>query len=260
MPVDHDPQSTPADDIGARLRAAREARQISLRQISAKTKISINMLESIEENDVARLPGGVFTRAFVRTYAHEVGLDPEQTERDYIAHLSDCGVADVPLAVLQLRDARIFLSRQRMTGAVLTLALASLTVAALLLYLDYRTAVAPEIESEVSTPLAPVRAELPPLPVPAEASIAERQLDIVVRPAGDCFVSLTIDGELAFSRLMHEGERESYTADEEIIIDIGDAATFGFELNERQGRSLGESGEAVTARITHENYHSYIAP
>lgn len=260
MPEDHDPPSIPSDDVGARLRGAREARRISLRQIAATTKISVSMLESIEANDGDRLPGGIFTRAFVRTYAREVGLDPEQTQRDYLARLSDCGTADTPLAEHHLRDAHVFLSRQRMTGAVFTLALASVTIAALLLYLQNRVAGTPEIEAEVSTPLLPVRAELPPLPVPVEGSVAERQLEIVVRPVADCFVSLTIDGELAFSRMMQAGEHESYAAAEEILIDIGDAAAFGFDLNERAGRTLGESGEAVTARITHENYHSYIAP
>ena len=32
-----------------------------------------------------RLPGGIFSRAFVRSYAIEVGLDPEATIQDFIA-------------------------------------------------------------------------------------------------------------------------------------------------------------------------------
>ena len=70
-------------DVGARLRVAREDRQISLREIAATTKISVSALEALEENDIEQLPGGIFTRAFVRAYAAEVGLDPEETMRDF---------------------------------------------------------------------------------------------------------------------------------------------------------------------------------
>src|SRR5919199_648456 len=71
-------------DLGSRLRAARERRGLSLRQISSATKISISALEALERNDVSRLPGGIFSRAFVRSYAIEVGLDPDATLREFV--------------------------------------------------------------------------------------------------------------------------------------------------------------------------------
>ena len=83
---------------------------------------------------------------------------------------------------------------------------------------------------------------------------------MVLQPSsGGCF-ELTIDGDLIFSRVMRGGEQESYEAESEIVLNIGDAGTFGFALNARDGRSLGGAGEVVTARITHQNYRSYIVP
>jgi cytoskeleton protein RodZ len=76
-------------DFGARLRAAREARGLSLRAIATATKISALALEALERNDIGRLPGGLFSRAFVRAYAKEVGLDPDATVREFIAQFSD---------------------------------------------------------------------------------------------------------------------------------------------------------------------------
>src|SRR5918996_1419911 len=72
-------------DFGGRLREARERRGISLRQIANATKISVSALEALERNDISRLPGGIFSRAFVRSYAIEVGLDPDETIQDFIA-------------------------------------------------------------------------------------------------------------------------------------------------------------------------------
>src|SRR5919198_4744253 len=72
-------------DFGRKLREARERRGISLRQIANATKISVSVLEALERNDISRLPGGIFGRAFVRSYAIEVGLDPERTIQEFIA-------------------------------------------------------------------------------------------------------------------------------------------------------------------------------
>src|SRR5436305_8553409 len=75
----------PSGDLGGRLRAARERRGLSLRQIASATKISVGALEALERNDLARLPGGIFSRAFVRSYASEVGLDPDDAIEDFLA-------------------------------------------------------------------------------------------------------------------------------------------------------------------------------
>jgi cytoskeletal protein RodZ len=72
-------------DFGARIRQAREQRGISLREIAETTKISVSVLEALERNDISRLPGGIFSRGFVRSYAVEIGVDPEQTVRDFMA-------------------------------------------------------------------------------------------------------------------------------------------------------------------------------
>ena len=72
-------------DFGSRMRHAREQRGVSLRQIADSTKISVSQLEALERNDISRLPGGIFSRAFVRSYAAEIGVDPEQTVRDFLS-------------------------------------------------------------------------------------------------------------------------------------------------------------------------------
>jgi cytoskeletal protein RodZ len=75
----------PVTDFGQRLRRARESRGISLRQVANVTRITVRALEAVERNDLSRLPGGIFTRSFVRAYAAEVGLDPEGTLREFLA-------------------------------------------------------------------------------------------------------------------------------------------------------------------------------
>jgi cytoskeleton protein RodZ len=85
MPLHMTPQNTSENDFGCRMRHIREERGVSLRQIAQTTKLSVSALEALERNDISRLPGGIFSRAFVRSYAAEIGVDPEQTVRDFLS-------------------------------------------------------------------------------------------------------------------------------------------------------------------------------
>lgn len=71
-------------DFGGRMRRLREERGVALRTIADITKISVLTLEALERNDIRRLPGGIFSRAVVRAYAHEVGADPETAVQEFI--------------------------------------------------------------------------------------------------------------------------------------------------------------------------------
>lgn len=69
--------------LGAYLRRERERRGLALRTISESTKVSVPLLEGLEADDISRWPGGIFRRAFVRSYAQCVGLDPDDVVRRF---------------------------------------------------------------------------------------------------------------------------------------------------------------------------------
>lgn len=64
--------------IGEILRRARMRRGWDLERVSRETKISARLLEAIEEEQFDRLPGGIFTRNFIRQYAHALDLDDQE--------------------------------------------------------------------------------------------------------------------------------------------------------------------------------------
>ena len=81
-------------EFGMKMKHLREERGVSLRQIADATKFSVGALEALERSDISRLPGGIFSRAFVRAYATEVGLDPEQAVRDFLVQFPRDSVTD----------------------------------------------------------------------------------------------------------------------------------------------------------------------
>ena len=70
--------------LGQQLRRAREARGVSLRDISEQTRITMRHLEAIESSDYKHLPGGIFNRSFIKAYAKLIDF-PEQRALDLYA-------------------------------------------------------------------------------------------------------------------------------------------------------------------------------
>jgi cytoskeletal protein RodZ len=65
------------DNLGSYLRSERETRSIALGDVSRTTKIPVRSLERLEDGDYEGLPGEVFVRGFIKSYARCVGIDDE---------------------------------------------------------------------------------------------------------------------------------------------------------------------------------------
>ncbi|MFC0471989.1 RodZ domain-containing protein [Halalkalibacter kiskunsagensis] len=64
-------------ELGQHLKEQREQKQLSLEDLQRTTKIQKRYLIAIEEGRFDALPGIFYARAFVKTYAEAIGLDPD---------------------------------------------------------------------------------------------------------------------------------------------------------------------------------------
>ncbi len=71
------------ESLGEKLRQAREGRGISISEVAEQTRISPLYLESIENDDYRPLPGGIFNKGFVKSFAKYVGIDENEAMEDY---------------------------------------------------------------------------------------------------------------------------------------------------------------------------------
>lgn len=71
------------DAFGANLRRIRVQRGISIYEIVTATNVSAALWEGLEANDLKRWPTGIYARAYVRSYAKVIGVDPETTVDDF---------------------------------------------------------------------------------------------------------------------------------------------------------------------------------
>jgi cytoskeleton protein RodZ len=276
-------------DFGATLREARARRGVSLRQIANATKISVSVLEALERNDISRLPGGIFGRAFVRSYAIEVGLDPEEAIQDFIAQFPRDSVTVGHPTSEQNEDNEVLESDRRMAGTFLSLLAISIPIAGAVLYFSTagRRASIPAAPMAVEAAPAPttaptagpapipealaLAAEPPPaasapataapappaLPVPPAAPDGDRLL-IALSVKRPCWVSATVDGQKAIERLLQVGEEQTVEVRREMVLTAGDASAITMTLNGADAKPLGRTGEVVTARLNRTNFKEFL--
>ena len=76
------------DYRGKTLKEIREKLGIDLQTVSTETRITVKILESIEEEVSEKLPPRVYLKGFLRGYAQSLGLDPAKVIEGYLRFLN----------------------------------------------------------------------------------------------------------------------------------------------------------------------------
>src|SRR5262249_7898023 len=82
----------------------------------------------------SRLPGGIFSRAFVRAYAHEVGLDPEETVEEFVAQFPHDSVIAGHSVADPIEDNVALESDRRVASTVLWMIVIAIPLAGFVMY------------------------------------------------------------------------------------------------------------------------------
>ena len=263
-------------NVAERLREAREREGLSIREISARTKIRPAALEALEHGQFDRLPGDFYTRTFLKAYAREVRLPEEEILRDFDGTLAPAEPEPVPVAIpvpapaaapapllmrpadkppqpvvrQAARPATVLRWPSRFnTPVVLGLAVALLVTVVTL---------SPTDSSRSAAPATPGVAEAAPATVGTSGRVAPPdKLVIEIRPTSPIWVAATADGNSAIYRLLKPGEHVVVEAQKELSFRIGNAAAFEYSINGVPGKPLGGADEVREFEITRDNFQTY---
>jgi cytoskeletal protein RodZ len=231
----------------------------------------------------------------VRSYAIEVGLDPETTIQDFIAQFpSDSVTAGHPTTV-QAEDHEAHESDRRMASTFVRLIAISVPIAAAVVYFTISgrrtgnsdvalevpsaageasappaTMTRPGADTPPATPSAPetsappaaaaiAPAAAPPItPDGAAAPPADDRLTVGLSVTRPCWVTATVDGQRTINRLLQPGERNTIEVGKELVLAAGDASALTLTLNGAEAKPIGKTGEVVTLRLTPANFKGYL--
>lgn len=261
-------------NVGARLQQARVQGEVSLQELSARTKIREVLLVAIERGDFERLPRGLLARGFIRAYAREVGLDPELVVRQFVDEFEPASPisAPIPLPPAESVDAEQRQPRRRGRWNPLWAVSLIVGVATLVAYFGNlspvrnrsmpggaATAGSEEGRRATDVALESLDLETQTDPDPDVAAAVEEvyPLTIEINPARVVWVQAVADGKRVLYELVDSDQPRVIKARQEVVLRIGDAEAFRYTVNGMRGRPVGGPGEVRDVRISRDNYTAF---
>jgi cytoskeleton protein RodZ len=249
---------TEPTSTGALLRSARRKRRVSVERAAEETKIRADFLMKMESDEFDFL-APAYVRGFLRAYARFLGLDPvpllDEFDRNY-------GTSRADTAAIVAIDRRVRRApkqpRKRLGGwgVAATLASAALLFLGVLGLLQGPTEggapTGPTSRRAEQTPDAraqgenrPDRKASPrPSPSPTDTALAlEEGIDLKVVAANDrCWMQAYVDGTETPQLILELGQSQTYHAEKDITLLLGNARGVELVVN---GRNIGSPGGIV---------------
>jgi cytoskeletal protein RodZ len=205
----------PRIGVGPALRRAREVRGASLEEAARDTRLRVDQLDALEREDFDLLPGDVYVRASLRTYASYLGLDADKVAGAYAQTAEETEILPPPAGLGRV-ERMIAASRIRDNQRFLLVAAISVLLILLAFGLLSRGAAAP--------PPAVIPAETAS-PVPEDPAIRA-----VLVASADATIDAVADGNETTYHL-RSGETVTLVALEDLRFRVDDAGRVDVSLN-----------------------------
>lgn len=223
------PTQAPEIGLGRALRKARERQGLTLDDASRGIRLRAEYLDALEREAWDELPGDVYTRSFLRSYATFVRIDPDKAIAVFERAMGRRAAAPAPVervpAVAASEDEALPDMRRHfpwpMAAAMAVIVLLSAAAIGIL----SRSASTPE-PAEVSP--AP---NLPVLP---------KTVDVSMIALRDVEIRVTVDGVLKYEGPLLEDEARQFQGQREVGVWLSTGKLVKMEVN---GQRIGKPGE-----------------
>lgn len=248
--------------LGERYRAAREARGLSLSDVSEQIRIRSVYLAAIEEERWSAIGAPVYIRGFLRTYARFLGLDPEEVVADFNA-------AVAPPAREPEGDERPAAARRSPLRGSWLVGIAALVAALLVAFVVYneltmrRENASPVAVATAAVTAAPSSAGAAPSPAgslgPGGVSPSPGASGGVPAAAGANSIALvfsapswlrvTVDGNVSMEGTFPAGTSKTFHG-RKALVRLGNAGGVEIYVDGKPVGKLGKSGDVVERAFT----------
>ncbi|MEO6836128.1 MAG: helix-turn-helix domain-containing protein [Candidatus Tumulicola sp.] len=243
--------------LGERFRAAREARGLSLSDVSEQIRIRSVYLAAIEEERWSAIGAPVYTRGFLRTYARFLGLDPEEVVTDF------SGGSGQPSPDTGSSESQSPLRRSSKRGSLLVW-IASLVAVLLVAFVVYNELT---MHREGTPSIASASAAPSPLPSPPGASAyraggasplpgaspafgpaaGKNSLALVV--SAPAWLRVTVDGSVSMEGTFPAGTTKTFHGNN-ALVRTGNAGGVEIYVDGKDVGKLGKSGDVAERAFT----------
>ncbi len=280
------------ESLGKCLKSAREQKNITLEEIARETRIPLRHLMSIEEGRFGALPGGMYNRAFLKTYCGYVGIDPEPILARYEEEAELPKEKSIKVKPPVPRTEPPFKFHPLAAWSLMLL----VSVTGLYFSRHWVTDVFSPYFSHTSAP----GIEVSPSPAPAPPPVSEpKQIPSTAAPViqaasqttpaqtsgmspissaaqsemvpvspgtirlefevlEQCWVSVNRDGDRVMVKVLKPGDDQSFNASGRFFLVLGNAAGVRLKINGHLVKPLGRPGEVVRLTIDEQNIKDLV--
>ena len=262
------------------LKAAREAKKITIQQIAARTKIDIKFLQAIDDARFDVMPN-LYIRAFIKEYANVVDLNPEEvivkfdaavkgkTEEPPVADKNETAPKTVT-KVFQAPNESLQPSTQpeedtrfiKIKVNYITTA-ALVTVAVILLYVIFFTGSSTKIISQSSIEDSLPLEEKPAFEIDTPKTKTndfnphKDSLELTVKTNQRVWVKVVSDKIVRYEGMVDANNTSNYYASSGFRVVVGNAGFVQLALDGKQIDNIGEKGEVRNITITADSVRAY---
>ncbi|MCK9594624.1 MAG: DUF4115 domain-containing protein [Candidatus Omnitrophica bacterium] len=264
------------ESVGAKLKKKRLEQGISIEDVHNKTKIHLDILKSIEDDDFVNL-NPIYIKGFLKLYCQCLGVSPE----DYIPCYKEARVTIKPSDPEGKKD-RGYLKQSSGAEKAFNLRLiVSIVSFIILIFLviglfNLVRSTAARISGWSKKNKATVHARVKPARKPAQAAkskpaavspaakakfqgsiafnnSADSELRAGLHALEDCWVQAKIDGKTVFQSILKKGRDENWKAKDKIELLLGSAGGVRLEVNGKVIPTLGRRDQVLKDIVITKN-------
>jgi len=265
-----------SESLGSILKKIRESKGLSLEDVSERTRVSKNIISSIEKDNLGEISSDFYARNFVRLYAEFLGASEEKPVKDFLIRTAEKKDASKAIGVSKEVKGNLIWLRDKRYGFRILLVMLAIFVLGIgflgakkftkILYSRYKTHQKLRPTRQTKTvQIQPVKVKGPTASRQILTIQPEEKTNLIVKEKKDTYFELKIearsstpiqvtkkDGSLLFKGTLKKGSSDIWKAEDELVVELGNAGAVVFSIDGKNIGSPGKKGEKKRLRVTKE--------
>lgn len=242
--------------IGQKLKKVRQDKGLSLEDAQRATKIQCYILQSFEEDNFNKDGIAIYTKSLLRLYAKFLGLEPNEIakeagfvdnaikERNILQRLEqEQDIRKKRAIKLPTFNFKLPKLNRKVVFFILIGVCVYISIFMLVRSLKNRAEKIVQNKETTVNPTKSTKKEDVKVVKIQEQKIGSLQLGI--RAKSDCWLKVTIDGQVLFRGILKKNAVEKWQAKENIQLAVADASRLEIEVNGKIIGPLGRKGQAL---------------
>ncbi len=280
------------DSLGKMLHRARMARGLSLAEVAALTRINVEYLRALEQDDKDRLPGGFFYKSFARQYAAALAAhDPRlmgEVDRTLASHTppAEENVLEQMAAAPPPRMPQVYAQRFQQNPTIMYSVFLFFAVLGCTGFYSWwykaqqaeasgtvvhsaQVAVQHRPVQQAKAQAVPVKDVSARVEQPETAAVltsdggepaAASPIALNITAKEDTWFSLTSDGKQVFAGTLHPGESRQFAANANAHMRVGNAGGIDLTFNGKPVGAVGPRAQIRNVIFTPTAYQVVVPP